>query len=370
MLAYVQQAAQMLSALISLEVTIEDGNNYNTTYVREGKVQVSNLTCYDPNADCPGSVQEHVLAHTYGEAILGSSCGPDLELADVLGSRQDYYYYCRRDPGRQEFAYRFSEYNPNDTQKAYPQFTKRVITAASGICTEYRQLESVDDTIGGDSALRFTYTNPTTGNGSIKIPTSFLGAAGTTYIYRGFKTPDKATTWACGDRCLLMWAYKNYETDAEPKFYQCPITISEVSNSGQPEHNISHFVARLAAASIALQGRTHNPGAGLDWEQFQFYASGWVENFQCNFLQLNTIPRSFWDVHHHDAETAGANIAEFAIGSLATLVSRNPPIYINGMVPYLGSRLSISPVAFGALLACIVVVHGVVFGLTYWLSRK
>ncbi len=360
----------MLSALISLEVTIEDGNNYNTTYVREGKVQVTNLDCYNPNPHCQGSVQEHVLAHTYGEAILGSSCGQYQELADILISRHDYYYYCRRDSGRQEFAYRFSEYNPDDTQKAYPHFTSRIITAASGICTEYHQLESVNATIGDDSAKQFKYTNPTKGNGSIRIPTSFLGDAGTTYIYRGFNTPDKATDWACGDRCLLMWVYKNKEADEGPIFYECPITISEVSNSGQPEHNISNFVASLAAASIALQGTTHKPFADLDWEQFQFYASGWVENFQCHFLQLNTIPRSLWDVHHHDAETAGANIAEFAIGSLATLVSRNPPININGMVPYLGSRLSISPVAFGALLACIVVVHGVVFGLTYWLSRK
>jgi len=90
----------------------------------------------------------------------------------------------------------------------------------------------------------------------------------------------------------------------------------------------------------------------------------------CTFL------RSLWEVHVHDAEKAGANIAEiagenkaeFAIGSLATMVSRNPPIYINGTVPHLGSRLSISPVAFGAILGCIVVVHGVVFVLTYWLS--
>lgn len=274
----------MLSALISLEVTIEDGNNYNTTYATEGKVQVSNLTCYDPKADCPGSVQEHVLAHTYGEAILGSSCGPYTELADVIGSQQDYYYYCRRDPGRQEFAYRFSEYNPNDTQKAYPQFTSRIITAASGICTEHEQIENITATLGGESAKHFTYTNPTNGHNGIRIPTSFLGDYGTTYIYRDPGTPDTATAWACGDRCLLMWAYSNYASDEGPKFYECPITISEVSNSGQPEHNVSHFVARLAAASIALQGRTHGTWPNLDWEQFQFYASGWEKNFQCQFL--------------------------------------------------------------------------------------
>lgn len=82
------------------------------------------------------------------------------------------------------------------------------------------------------------------------------------------------------------------------------------------------------------------------------------------------LPRSSWDIHHQDAEKAGANIAEFAIGSLATMVNRNPPIYINGTVPHLGSRLSISSVAFGAILGCIVAVHGVVFALTYWLNSQ
>jgi len=284
MLVNVQQAAQMLSALITLKVEIQDGNNYDTTYLREGTVKVSNLTCYDPKAQCRGDVQEHVRAHTYGEAILGSSCGSYHELADILQSQQDYHYYCRRDPGRQEFAYRFSEYNPNDTQKTYPHFTSRIITAASGICTKYDQLEVVNDTIGDDSARRFTYTNPRTGNGSIRIPTSSLGDYGATYIYRGFHTPDKAMTWACGDRCLLMWVYTNIAAHEGSEFYECPITISEVSNSSLPEHHVSNFMARLAAASIALEGRTHNFAGRLDWEQFQFYASGWVENLQCHSL--------------------------------------------------------------------------------------
>lgn len=85
---------------------------------------------------------------------------------------------------------------------------------------------------------------------------------------------------------------------------------------------------------------------------------------------MSTIHRSLWDVHGHDAETAGANVAEFAIGSLATMVSRNRRISINGKVPHLGSKLSMNPVGFGALLACIVAVHGVVFSLTYWLSKE
>ena len=83
-----------------------------------------------------------------------------------------------------------------------------------------------------------------------------------------------------------------------------------------------------------------------------------------------------WDLHHPDnktlindsAEKAGANIAEFAIRSLATMVARNPPLYIEGTVPHLGSRLSVNSVAFGVILGCIVVVHGIVFALTYWLQ--
>lgn len=51
------------------------------------------------------------------------------------------------------------------------------------------------------------------------------------------------------------------------------------------------------------------------------------------------------------------------------MVSRNRRIYIDGKVPHLGSKLSLNPVGFSALLACIVAVHGVVFGLTYWLSK-
>ena len=52
------------------------------------------------------------------------------------------------------------------------------------------------------------------------------------------------------------------------------------------------------------------------------------------------------------------------------MVARNPHIYIEGMVPHLGSRLSIEIAPFGALLSCIVVIHGMVFTFTYCLNRR
>ena len=264
----------MLSALISLESTVDDGNNYNVTYFREGKVQVSNLTCYSHKGCCPSPVTIHALAHAYGEMTLASECGNYSEVADIINSKKDYEYYCRRDPSRQEFSHRFYEYNPNDTQKAYPRFTDRIIRAASGDCFEYDQVGTpAAVTLGDVSASNFTYTNNSI-KGSISIPTSSLGREGTTYIYRGKNVPAEATTEACGLRCIWMWVYKNPGATDGPKFYQCPINVSVVSNVTQPAHNVSAAVARVAAASIALQGQFQGSIEDPIWTQYQFYASG------------------------------------------------------------------------------------------------
>ena len=194
----------MLSASISLEATMDDGNNYNVTYVRGGKVQVSNLTCYDHNGDCNNVVTIHALAHAYGEMTLASDCGSYGEIADIINSKQNFQYYCGTDPSRQEFAHRFSEHNPNDTQRAYPYFTNRIITASSGDCFEYDQVGPPSpDRIDDMSASNFTYADNST-NGSISIPTSSLGREGTTYIYRGIKAPAEATVQSCGPRCIWM----------------------------------------------------------------------------------------------------------------------------------------------------------------------
>lgn len=54
-------------------------------------------------------------------------------------------------------------------------------------------------------------------------------------------------------------------------------------------------------------------------------------------------------------------MAKFAIGSIATLVARNPSIQLQGTVPYLGSRLQVFWRYTTALLVAIAGVHFLLF---------
>lgn len=46
-------------------------------------------------------------------------------------------------------------------------------------------------------------------------------------------------------------------------------------------------------------------------------------------------------MHFKDPDQVGANMAEFAIGSISTMATRNPQIQVNGSVPYLGSHVEV-----------------------------
>lgn len=275
--------------MISLTYTIDDGNDYNTVYRRPGNTSVTNLLCYGVNGtDCPSSITAQALAHAYGQTILGTPPGGYDQLSTTKNPNEDYPYYSRvsrnGDEANQEFAYRFKEYNPKDRFQAYPLFTNRIIRASSGECIEYPELpdERKDDKIGEISATKFTYQNGSS-NGTITIPISNQGREGTTYIYNGFHQPDSADLQRCGDRCLLMWAYRNDGSKEKSTFFRCPITVSEVSNTTRDEQKISEGLARIAAASISLQGQFYPQNGDFrkpldqgDFRQFQFFASGFV----------------------------------------------------------------------------------------------
>ena len=271
----------MLSALISLEATIDDGKDYNTTYSSPGTVQVSDLSCYHFNHSCPGPVPVHARAHAYGEVTLALDCDIYDDIGEVLDSNVDRQYYCRSD--NQEFAHRFYEYNKNDTQQSYPHFTQRVITASTGLCDEYIQDgEHTEAKIGNESAWHYRYKNKKDGSrDNITIPLGSVGNEGTTYIYREHGDPQ-TIAGTCGDRCLHMWAYKGWSanySDGET-FYRCPITVSNVTNSYQSAHDVPKRVAQVAAASIALQGQWHDIyERKTSYAQYQFYAGESVPSF-------------------------------------------------------------------------------------------
>ena len=215
------------------------------------------------------------LAHAYGEMTLISGCGSYKEIPDVLNSGNNYEYYCRREQDRQEFAYRFNEYNPNDTQLLYPLFTNRIVTASAGECFHYSQ---VGESRIGPEMINFEYANESF-SGNISIPKQSDGSSGTTYIYRGTEVPQNETEYSCGPRCLWMWAHKSQGQGESSTFIQCPITISSVSYTTRDTEILSDDLARLAASSIALQGRwTGNDSDHPSWTQYQFYPFGQVES--------------------------------------------------------------------------------------------
>lgn len=79
--------------------------------------------------------------------------------------------------------------------------------------------------------------------------------------------------------------------------------------------------------------------------------------------------RSTWEVHFHNADHVGANMAEFAIGSLSTLAKQNPRVQLQGTVPYLGTKLEVFWIYASALLIGIAAVHFILFLLVVYASR-
>ena len=273
------QAMQSAIGLTSLTYTVNDGTDYKDTYVRPGQVNVSDHSCYYMQylqEACPNNnVTIHTVAHTYGDMNLAFENREYNNITDVLGSRHNYRFYRRSARQRQQFAYRFNEYNPNDREKVYPFMTNRTVTAEAVNCLTYNEV-SADD----KEPKTITYTNEDrTVNETISIPNRYLGREGTTYIYRGKYDPASAEQQSCGLRCVWMWAYKNPsgypKGSPEPSaLYKCPVNISLVGNAYRPEHAISDTMAKRAAASIALQGRFTGPVNDPNYMQYQFYASG------------------------------------------------------------------------------------------------
>lgn len=186
-----------------------------------------------------------------------------------------YRYFHRTTPNQQQVAYRFNEYNPDDTQKIYPHMTNRTIYAEARNCVTYNQTNA-DKKDPQTLTMTMTNADEPGDNQTMTIPRDFLGREGTTYIYRGFHAPPDADLQSCGDRCLWMWAYRNPSKKELPAFYKCPVNISYVLNASRPEHHIHDTTVKNAAAAIAMHGGYRGPvkdASRKDWTSYQFYAA-------------------------------------------------------------------------------------------------
>jgi hypothetical protein len=268
--------------------TVDDGTSYNDTYITTKTVNATNFQCYITNStqvNCPGDVPSQATAHFYGELSQRSGhCAQYTDITELQGPTSDPAYYCPPVPeDKQEYAYRFKEYDPKDLQGICPSFSNRTITVSSGTCFEYEEIGRTNDRdlFGDVAAWKYTYGNKTF-NSNITIPKASEGRSGTTYVYRGTKHPRDTETYACGARCILMFAHKSQGPDQPSTFYECPITVSPVKNATRDEHHFPDRVARVAAASIALQGRWAGTSEKKIWTQYQFYAARYASEKLCS----------------------------------------------------------------------------------------
>lgn len=292
-------------------------------------------------------------ANTFGRALQGQKKCQYQDDTGIMNGNQSCVYFEGYDTKQGEYAYRFMEYNPSDSAQVYPYLSNRTIRASAGQCYQYsfhyanKLLHPPNPNV---HLLKF-------GNSSyqafLQIPKYQAPGDSTLYIYNGTSTPQSATKITCGPRCMTMYALRINDgpTDPSNAIFECPISISNVSNAIADYQEVPDHVALIAASSIALTGR-YTPD-GKSWAQSQNYAT----------LANNLGTRD------DGAQQVGEKMAEFAIGALTGTFNNNPTQLVPGTLPILGYRLEIKWKYIIALAVCIGAVHFILIMLTVWISR-
>ena len=352
--------AQATIAMLSLNYSMNLGASSAGTYTVAGATSAPRLDCFYGNNKCDATlVAPQTTAHSYGQLIRGENCCEYNATANILSANQSCSYFCSAD--RQEFAYRFNEYNPADTLSTYPYLTNRLIKSNVEACYQYdvdwNKSYLIDSQDGKQDTQLFAFYNSTY-SAQIPIPNSAGAFNSTTYVYNGTSIPQLATLVGCGPRCLRIYVLRlgiPPPNDRLPaSIFSCDVSVSNVTNTTATWQEYPNDMARLAIASIALTGRSFDSaGPGISWQQYQLYPWG-------NFLET----------HNLDANEIGSNIAEFAIGSIAATAALNQKEqFFSPSLPMLGYSLTTMWRYVIILFACIGAVHVVLVGLLCWVAR-
>ena len=351
--------AQATIAMLSLNYSMDQGIDSIGTYTQSGTVQAPNLSCFFLGKGCP--VQpgaSMVIAHNYGEFVSSQNVCLYHNDSEILSGDQSCDVF--KKVGAGEHAYRFSDYNPDDTNRAYPYLSNRTIKVSVEQCYQYdidfNNSPTVSSLDGTNDVQVLAFTNQTY-TGHIPIPRADGAFNATTYIYNGTDMPMSTTQVSCGPRCLRMYVYRlgdaNYPAAAsDTHIFSCQISVSEVFNATRPWHELSDANARLAIASIALTGRFTGDESHADWRQYRYYTWG-----------------SYFEVYGLNAAEVGGFMASFTIGSLANMAIRNPLQLRPGIVPILGYHLDNNWTYILVLLICIAVAHCFLVAAILWISR-
>ncbi|KAL9579949.1 MAG: hypothetical protein Q9212_004785 [Teloschistes hypoglaucus] len=252
--------AQASVALIGLNYSMDNGQNSRSIITSRGNVLVPRVDCYYNNGTCttdpnePPEIAQNE-AHSYGEITPGQNACLYTTDDDIFNAHQDCDYFINRN--QQEFAYRFMEYNPDQGGGSYPYLTYRLIKASAGDCYQYAPgtPHDVASHDGPQSVRVWPYTNGTY-NGTISIPIADTAFDSTTYAYLGDLEPQNALAQACGPRCIYLYAFRSGGpvTKRDEAVFQCPITISKVTNATDPAHVVPDDTARTRIVLGILRG--------------------------------------------------------------------------------------------------------------------
>ena len=348
--------AQILITVLPLFASLKSGYDSNGTTISQGYVHVPMLKCFYrsniPDCDQDQEAFDSTIAHTYGgQKITDENCRYQTA-EEISQGPQTCRYFIRND--RLEFAVRYADSNPADLNNAYPYFgAKRIVTIAATNCNAYRtgEPDKANDLDSINSVFVWHFKN-STGMYTIDVARVLLARHSTTYIWNGTHLPPSETLQVCGRRCVVLYALRDMDRGSNQEFsiFQCHINISPMFNAKDPAHELPDGVARTAAASIALSGRS---GTDTQWREAQLYQDGaeWA-------AKLDDSP-----------EQVGSLMAEFAATSLATMAQRNPMTLIPGSLPTLGYQTEIEWKTTSALAVTIAGFHFLMVLLILWLAR-
>ena len=277
--------AQAVVAMMPIFYALEQGTDANGTTVVPGTVSIPSLDCYyQPHTsdECPGdwSVPPS-LAHDYGGVGVLSNDACVYRTDNDIPSVGQGCPYLRRADGR-EFLIRYPDYNPNDTLRIYPNLaTGRNVRVSVGDCPHQHSppSEPTDDQDGQNNSRDYTFYNGTA-NITVSSPNNQRAWNATTYIWNGMNLPLSADAESCGERCVHVYAHrvmaKDGRNDQQEDMFQCPITVTPMSNADLPVHELPDNMARMAAGAIGLTGRWRKgkPGFIADWRTAQLYQQG------------------------------------------------------------------------------------------------
>ena len=302
--------AQVVVAVLPVFYSLEKGIDSNGITLATGNISVPRLDCYIKASEdaCHPEwpLVESTLAHTYGQ--VGNRQQANCNYAtddDILAGDQNCPYFARMD--RREFAVRFADWDPDDNNRAYPQLqTGRLVRVSAAECTstnsglDIRRYDSEVD--GHDDLWLYNWTDAAAPGGSLvlEVPRTAAAWQATTYVWNGTSLPqlDAAhpapiypanqtidTSQQCGPSCATLFAIRDMFRDVvgdelghELTLFRCAVIVSAVSNADEPAFQMNDTVARTAAASIALSGRSRQkrekPDTSGDWRQFALYPFG------------------------------------------------------------------------------------------------